>query len=999
MRYSAAPITINFRHVSSESVHQLDMAANNNNFFVGRTDEISILSEALGRAASGEGQVAMLVGEPGIGKSRIAAEISRLAEEKKWLVVTARCEEIPGSPPYWPWIQLLRTCSEQFPPHDLRSLIDPDLWAVSELNPEFRSMGAPVEPLPTLEAEQARFRLYDATASFFSRISVNQPLLITLDDLHWADPASVQLLAFAARRVGSARMMILGTYREFEVSDRSPLSTTIAGLSKENWFKRVDLSGLGPAEVTQLFEKTTGDRPTESVAQTVADRTGGNPFFAQETARLLVQLGPVDGGSMPLPESVREVIESRLSRLSEECNEALTLSSIVGREFDIGLLVELLDVDEQRVLDLVDEAVGPGIIEEVSEHFDRFQFNHALTQQTLSERLTESRRVRLHARIVEAIEQSVGAEVSSVAGELAHHATMSAPLTGGGKAAHYSKIAGDQAMSAYDYETAIGHYETAIGYLDEANDQRSVAEVSLALGRCQWAMLAWDDAMVNLKRAFDYYLTEDEPDKVALIIETAISPSPRRLSGTGPMIRTALQKVDSQSPFTARIQSVYGRILGNEEGDYAAAQEAFDRALAIARREGDRRLEVRTLTNAAYVDSFWYRWNDNRQRNLRAVSLSNQLGLNLAELDCRISAARGHYVIGEPEPAMMNAESGLELADRLQNLSYLGRINALAENVARLRGDWVSARRYSDAGLQAAPRDSALLAYRTVLEFQVGDFETGQEYADRLAVVMRQTPAGANSEYCHVAYAAAFAHQLTGSLEMRDRAAYAVDTVLNAPFTGYGIFTFARIGAALLSAISGNTRMADEMRTALTGHTSQMALSGVISFDRLLGKLDAALGNQEEALESFDAAVRFNEAAGYLPELAWSLHDKAVAMIDSGSAAELPQAVEVLDRAKEIGTSFGMAPLLKLIDSALVAAHEGHSNARPTISGLTPREIEVLRLVAAGKSNREIAEELIITYNTAVNHVKNILTKTGVGNRTAAAAFALQHGIAPELDG
>ncbi|MGH2544143.1 MAG: ATP-binding protein, partial [Ardenticatenaceae bacterium] len=374
--------------------------------FVGRQRELATLVAALDDALAGRPRLLMLVGEPGIGKTRTAQELASIAGECGANVLWGRCHEGEGAPPYWPWLQVLRAIVHQTDADTLQSQMADGAADIAEILPDLGRKLPDLKPPPQLEPEQAKFRLFDSITAFFKRASEEQPLILILDNLHRADASSLRLLEFFAQELSEARLLVLGTYRDVDVSRGHPLYRALGELARLQNFQRVLLRGLSEDEVSGVIEVTGGVRPTARLVARVYRETEGNPLFVGEIVRLLAQEGRLENGDVDeqdfrLPEGVREVIGRRLDALSADCNEALRVASVIGREFSIGQLERIVDgVSEDTLLNALDEAVGVRIIEEMPRSVGRYQFSHALIRQTLEAELTTTRRVRLHARIV-----------------------------------------------------------------------------------------------------------------------------------------------------------------------------------------------------------------------------------------------------------------------------------------------------------------------------------------------------------------------------------------------------------------------------------------------------------------------------------------------------------------------------------------------------------------------------------------------------------------------
>ena len=414
-----------------DEAHALDRMAGG--VFVGRQQEMGELRACLEDALSGRGRLVTLVGEPGIGKTRTAQELTTYAGLRGVQVLWGRCYEEQGMPPYWPWVQAIRSYVRERDPEQLRSEMGAGAADIAEVVSDVKERLPHLQPAPQLEPEQARFRLFDSIAFFLKTASQRQPLVLVLDDLHWADQPSLMLLQFVARELGGARLLLLGTYRDVELSRQHPLAETLGELTRERLFQRVLLRGLSRDDVGRFIEVTSGAEAHDSLVQAVYTQTEGNPLFVTEVVRLLVQEGEVgarhdeplrqsDSWTVRIPEGVREVIGRRLNRLSQRCNDALTIASVLGREFELAQIRPLIeDMTDDRLLEVLEEALGARIIEEMPRTVGRYQFTHALTQETLAAELSTTRRVRLHARIAGALEELYGENAEAHAAELAHH--------------------------------------------------------------------------------------------------------------------------------------------------------------------------------------------------------------------------------------------------------------------------------------------------------------------------------------------------------------------------------------------------------------------------------------------------------------------------------------------------------------------------------------------------------------------------------------------------
>jgi class 3 adenylate cyclase len=476
--------------VAREAANPLDRLASG--VFVGREVELAKLRGGLDAALAGRGRILLLVGEPGVGKTRTSEELVTYARMRGAQVLWGRCYEGEGAPPYWPWVQVIRSYAHECEPRTLAAEMGPGASDIAAVVSEVRARLPGLPEPPPLEPDQARFRLFDGVAGFLRNAARRQPLVLVLDDLHWADKASLLLLQFLARELGSDRLLVLGTYRDVELRRQHPLSETLAELARNPLCERVLLRGLARADVARFIEATTGKAPAEALADAVFRETEGNPFFVHEVVRLLAADGrlerpPVGGSwSLEIPQGVREVVGRRLNRLSEECNQALAIASVVGREFDLAVLQRVAELPEERLLETLEEAAAARVIGDVPEARGRYRFSHALVRETLYEELNTPRRVRLHARVGAVLEELHRDEGPQLA-EISHHCFQAVQAGGVDRAVEAATRAGDWAAGRLAHEEAALHYERAVQALElgEKPDPARLAVLVVRLAELQ----------------------------------------------------------------------------------------------------------------------------------------------------------------------------------------------------------------------------------------------------------------------------------------------------------------------------------------------------------------------------------------------------------------------------------------------------------------------------------------------------------------------------------
>lgn len=459
--------------------------------FVGRERELEMLRVSLEEALTGRGQLALLVGEPGIGKTRTAYELAAYARLRGAQVLIGHCYEGEGAPPFWPWVQLIRSYVRECEPQTLIAELGAGAAAIAQVISEVKTQLPGLPTPPVLEPEQARFRFFDSVTTFFKNATKGRCLVLIVDDLHWADLPSLLLLRFLARELWESRLLIIGTYRD-EVDRLHPLVETLADLARVQGSQRIPLGGLAERDIARFIELSAGLVPPAGLIAAVYKGTEGNPFFVSEVVRLLVSDGRLQPSeqrstwTVTLPQSVRDVIRRRLRILSEEGNRILRFASVIGRDFNLEVLAGMSDASRDQLVEILEEAITARIITEGSQS-GRYSFSHVLIREALYEELSAPRRIRLHLRAGEVIESLYRAHLDPYVAELAYHFHEAVSAGCARKAITYAVSAGEQATTLLAYEEAVSHYQSAVHVFvqEKPGDETLHCQLLLALGEAQ----------------------------------------------------------------------------------------------------------------------------------------------------------------------------------------------------------------------------------------------------------------------------------------------------------------------------------------------------------------------------------------------------------------------------------------------------------------------------------------------------------------------------------
>ena len=914
----AIDVTANVEAPQEAAANVLDSLAGG--VFVGRQKEMGELKAALEDGLSGRGRMVTLVGEPGIGKTRTAEELVTYAGLRGCQVLWGRCYEEQGVPPYWPWVQAIRSYVREQEPEQLRSEMGSGAADIAEIVSEVRERLPDLKPSPQLDSpESARFRLFDSIVTFLKGASQGKPLVLVLEDLHWADMPSLLLLEFFTRELTGARLLLVGTYRDVELNRQHPLSETLAQLTRERVFDRILLRGLSEGDVGRFLEVTSGISPPRGLVRAVYTQTEGNPLFVTEVVRLLVQegeLSPEKAGEresweVRIPEGVKEVVGRRLNRLSQRCNETLTVASVIGREFTLGQLDRLIDdLNQDMLLDVLEEGLSSRVIEEMPTAVGRYQFTHALIQETLVDELSLTRRVRLHARIAEMLEELYADNLEARAAELAHHFAQAETIHGTDKLVRYSMMAGERGLLAYAYEEALGHFQRALASKEGQPMDAETATLLFGLGRAQASTVQLhelQDAVSTLGRAFDYFAEVGDAPKAVAVAEYPVTIYPG-ITSTNELIARALSLVPPDSPQAGRLLTRYSRALGSEEGDYDGAQKAFASALEIAHRVNDTSLEMRALVESAYVDFFHLRHQECIEKSLKAIELLHGIDDPGTESIAHYLAGFSMRVIDNLEGAQQHAEACLALADKLRNRGLLSLVLALNTIVSIELGNWDKALEFSNRGMVTVPHHGIFPAFRAVIASQLGRLEESKSNLERSTNL---AASGVSATYAVTMLAIPIVGSIAGTEDYFDIAEEGAKRILVSSKITPLIWWCASASLALIAIHHRDTDTVAQLYAGLV--QDEKKINAFVIHDRLLGLLAHTMGNLDDAQTHFEDALAFCRNAGYRPELAWSLCDYADMLLDRKDEGDREKAMTMLDESLSISTELGMRPLMERV--------------------------------------------------------------------------------------
>ncbi|HEY2480313.1 MAG TPA: AAA family ATPase [Solirubrobacterales bacterium] len=971
----------------------------------GRTGELEKLGTLLPRA-EGEGRrVALIAGAPGVGKSRLVREFAATAAASGALVLYGACDAAAGAP-YGPFVEALDRLARVTEPAELRAAIGAS-GELSRLLPELPSLlGELPEPIAA-DPDTERHRLHLAVSETLAGLSRRRPIVLAIEDAHWADRPTLALVRHLARSAWSARLLLLVTYRD--ESEPPEMGELLADLRRSEDVVRIRLAGLSGAEVAELVAGAAGGDPgpggpsdpeLAELAAAIHDLTAGNAFLVCELWRALVETGVVEidaGGvrvTAPLselgsPESVREVVSQRLARLDPQTTDLLELAAVAGPEFELVAIREAARMPEPELLEALRQAIGSGVLEEVAGRGLGFRFTHELVRRALYDRLSLLRRAELHLRIGEGLE-AVGSPSGRRLVDLARHFGEAADLGGAERAIDYHRQAASGSAGALAYADAAAHLRAAVEIGIESPAER--AAVLLELGAAANRAGESTQALDAFAAAADIGRELGSPP---ILAEAAIGFEdacwrPGFVEGKSvALLEEALADLDdSDQELRIALLAGLARALGFQSQPERAAI-VRESAVALA-RAGDERLGLAKVL----VRSYWSRGSTPLAETLEMLTEARDIASELGDAETYAEAMgwRVPTFVALCDLGAARVEVGrlAEMAERTAQPFMHHIAEHYRSALALCEGDLAEAERTADRsrewGELLTGRDASgtygvqmfgirreqgrLAELAPAVRILAGDPDRDGSWRPGLTAVLAELgmESEARRELSRVA--------ASGIERYRASLWLATLTYLTDASSAVGDEATAAIVYSELEPFAGTNVM--------IGHL--VACYG--SADRYLGMLAATLGEHERAEEHFEQALAMNRGMGASTWLAHTAYQYGRFLL-AADRRRRGRAGAFLDEAAALADRIGMAGLLAKIRSLGVGV-----TPRELPAGLSPREAQILALVARGLSNREIGAELSISEHTVANHVRAILRKTECANRTEAASFAHRHGLA-----
>jgi DNA-binding SARP family transcriptional activator len=895
--------------------------------FVGRTSELAQLEKLWKEAASGQRQIVLVAGDPGMGKTRLATEFAQGVHDRGAGVLYGRADE-HGTLAYQPFVEGLRHWAINTPAQELQEKLGPHASVLARLVPEV-TIRLP-EPPQIEQGELARDLLFDAVTATLSAIAYTRPTLLIIDDLHWADQGSLLMFRQLARFPHRSRLMVLATHRETEPSDS--LVETLADLGRERLFERLRLGGLDHAATAALVASIQGTRLSPDLAHAIHTETGGNPFLVEALVQHLAEHGEALGGlgragapspreaiyAGGVPSLVREAVAHRASELGKEVEHVLEVASVVGREFESELLVEVADLPADDVVAALERAVTAGLLIDVPGTLDRYAFSHSLFRQTVYSGLPKARRKALHKRLADALERRHGSDPRHVA-ELARHfsgaGTSAAP-----KALEYCVRAGAAALGAFSYEEAIEHYGQALVAIDMAasDDERLRCEVLLALGEAEWRGGHVDDARETFARAARIASAGGDAGALARAAlgfcggewERFGAPDP----DAGQLLKSALDAGPEEAALQAKLTARLAEVV-HSVGDEARGEELGQKALQIARTSKDRSALAAALIGRWYAmlspDGLQERQRLTEELLALCESIRDRdLSLQAQTLRARVAAETGDMV--ELDAAI--DEHG-KLADQSKQPGNKLQSHAYRASRAMITGRFEEAEELAaeviELGMMA--QSPAALHYSAVelimLRWEQGRLEEVEE-------PLRELYKRADAAVWRAALARFYSETRDHAKARPQLDALGADRFAAIPFDGNWLAAMSFL--ALSCAELADSAMAGALFEQLEPYRNRFVVVGKVAaclgpVSQFLGVLAAARGDRDAAVTLLEQAAESSGAVGSEPWLAHVQYRLGLALGESAAANDRARADELLADAEVTAERLGMGYLTERI--------------------------------------------------------------------------------------
>jgi predicted ATPase/DNA-binding CsgD family transcriptional regulator len=957
--------------------------------FVGRSDELGMLQKAVDNAIAGHGNLSLVAGEPGIGKTRLLQALEIRLDKAAINVHWGFSYEDVGLPPYFAWTQIIRECLETVESDLRQELLE--RWGgylkllLPELNPELQAKDTSAESLENMD--QSRMQLFVAIAQFLFAVSSRRPLLLFFDNAHLLDEASIKLLEFITPQLRGKSIAVIATYRDTDIDRSHPLFFSLARLTQQPDSYRVSLAGLTAEEVGALCTQIAPQAVEKDMDLLlhVQERAEGNPLFVTELTQMIS--GTISAETR-VPERIREVIAERLHRLDNDVDKALGVAAVIGRRFSAPDVASLLGERQlELVLDWLDIAQEAGFVDFTQGVGHEYRFRHELVRQSLYNEHSSARRIVLHRDLAEIFKARGEPETDNNISKLAHH-LYEAGLGGNlEEAIQACQRAGEQANQVFAFAEAARQFKRALELLSLAAtpEPGQKSELLLAQGNAEYSLGDTASARSSLLSACITAARSEQwhPLARALIIFREVGQMSDEVHRVClPLHEQALEHLDEDDWMHTRLLASYASLLCLHNR-YEEAQRIGELCLQRIRFQDDWRVKRNVLRHVSWM----FEYVDLSRSYDIAEEIYEMAPRRGNELE-RLEAVNDVFCNCVPRGDIdrirsLVSESG-QLSVSVSHFHYRYLNQGMITALALLEGRWTdankSAREQYELGCESGAKgvDGTYARQMFTLHWMLGKLKAAQP----MLKAMSLTPGNI--------WTPGFA-LMASELDLREDARDAFELATKNNFESVPQQTERPLILGFLAEVCvylGDRERAAELIELLEPYSEQnignVHTVMIGSTARYIAKLALLLGRRKEALAAFKKALDLNAAMGAKPWLALTQFDYARALL-TGKRVDNEAALPLLQSAANTAEVLEMTGL-----HAQVTAILG-----PMLAGaqrLSNRETEVLELVALGTTNQDIADRLHVSPTTIATHMRNILRKTEASNRVEAVATARRTG-------
>lgn len=964
---------------------------------VGRGTELSSLIAGLESAAAGEPVVVLVGGEAGVGKTRLVEEAAARARAQAARVLTGNCIEVGGEGlPLSPVVDVLRSLMRQMPDDELDEVLGPARIELArllpELDPHTPASGAPA-------GAEGNARVLELVFGVIQRLAADQPLMLVIEDLHWADRSTLDLVALLVRALRDARVLLVITFRSDELQRGHPLRSLVTGWERVRSVRRLELQRFTREEVASQLEAIRDERPTRAMLDLLYERSEGNAFLIEEIlAALRAGAGPEE-----LPATLRDVLLARAEQLPAQTIRLLRIAAAAGRSVPDRLLARVADLDDAELDTALRDAVEHHLLV-IDESGQGYRFRHALTRDAIYSDALPRERVRIHSAYAEALSADpalAGAE-GSAAAALALHFSAAHDLP----RALPAYVEAGRLAAAYAPAEALRHLEQALELwpsvpdasqrcgIDLVDTLRLAGSSAIAAGEPERALALFDEALVELG-------TTSDPERLALVLEARSQALVilGRADEAHATLDQALSFLPVDPPTVARalVLASIARSKAVFTGDYETCRDVSEQALRVARAAGAHEQEANAQIMLGVARCYLGEHEAGIASLQAGRELAEAIGADATALRAHVNLSDSLTLLGRYPEADDTTERGLLLAQRIglaRHAYGLLLIFNRADVLTHL-GRWMEAERLLSAAIDDGGSSTLVVLshmLRASVAIRAGRYEAAIEDLD---VGSRAPGWGSAQATMLVAFTRTeFARAQRDIEAARSIVREALGPHVPAGGEGY---RWPLIWLALRIEAEAPAAAADRVSALAEAASTLPATTPPARAYRALAAAEHArvTGAPSRWTEAIDACRRDEDP--FL--IAYALLRGAEADIAAGAREP---AAGALEEAARLAEGLGAAPLLEdaqaLARRARLKLESRTPGDEPMPAeaeslGLTAREREVLALLAAGRSNPQIAEALFISRKTASVHVSNIISKLNVSNRGEAAALAHRLGL------